>query len=112
MGNYCDLSDLELEAELQERVSFRVFCDIYDLSDFPDHSTMRNFRNDLVKANMLETVFDEKTAKLEAQDLKIKGGRIVILDSTVIQSVARPMKKPTESEVQEVCADGSEQQEP
>ena len=49
---------------------------------------------------------------MEAKDLKIKGGCIVIIDTTGIQSVAPPTKKPTESEVQEVCADGAEQQEP
>ena len=30
LGNYYDLSDRELEVELQDRVSFRVFCDMYD----------------------------------------------------------------------------------
>ena len=109
LGNYYDLSDRNLEVELQDRVSFRLFCGMYNASDFPDHSTLCNFRNDLVDAKMLEPVFDEINAQLEAQDLKIKEGSIVIVDATVIQSAARPMKKPKESEVQEVSADSEEQ---
>ena len=67
LGNYFDLSDRESEVELQERLSFRVICDMYDSSNFPNHSTLCKFRNDLVKANMLEAVFDEITAFLEAK---------------------------------------------
>ena len=106
---YYDLPDRELESELQDRVSFGVFCEMYDSSDFPDHSPFCDFRNDLVKANMLEAVFDDITAQLEVQDLKIKGICIVNIDATIMQSAVRPMKKRTESEVQKVRSDGEEQ---
>lgn len=53
---------------------------MYDSSHFPNHSTLCNFRNDIVKANMLEAVFDEVTVQLEAQDLKITGESIVIIE--------------------------------
>ena len=45
-----------------------------------------------MKAETLHAVFDEINTHLVAQDLRIKGGSIVIKDATVIQSVARPMK--------------------
>ena len=98
--------------KLQDRVSFWVFfCDLYVSSDFPDHSTLCNFLIDLVNANMIEAVFDEITAQLEAPDLKIKGCKIVIFDTTVKLSEARPMTKPTKSEAKEVCADYARHQE-
>ena len=47
LGNYYDLSARKLEVKLKDRVSFRVLCDMCDSSDFPNHSILCNFRNDL-----------------------------------------------------------------
>ena len=99
-----------MEDELQDRVTFRVFCGMYQDENFPDHSTLCNFRNDLVDADMLKVMFDEINAQLEVQNLKIYKGEIVILDSTLVQSATRPLKKSNEEETQEVStAKGAEQ---
>ena len=83
---------------------------MYQNEDFPDHSTLCNFRNELVDADMLEVMFDEINTQLEAQNLKIQKGKIVIVDATLVQSAARPLKKPNEEEMQEVSTEkGAEQ---
>ena len=59
---------------------------------------------------MLEVMFDEINTQLEAQNLKIQKGKIVIVDATLVQSAARPLKKPNEEEMQEVSTEkGAEQ---
>ena len=105
LGTYYNLSDRELEEELQNRADFGAFCGMYNTKDFPDHSTLCRFRNDLVKTGLLDEILDEINTQLEEQGLKIKEGSIAIVDATVIRSAARPLRKPTEEESREVSTE-------
>lgn len=112
LGNYHDLSDRALAKQLQKQLDFGVFCGMYNDGDFPDYLTLCDFRNALVNAGLLEEILDDINSQLEAQDLKIQKGSIVIVDATVIQSAARPLKKPTEEEAQLVSPEDAAEREP
>ncbi len=109
LGNYYDLSDRNLAAQLQKQLDFGVFCGMYHDEDFPDYSTLCDFRNTLVRSGLLEEVLDEFNSQFEAQGLKVEKGSIAIVDATVIQSAARPMKKPKEEEVQEISQEEAQE---
>lgn len=55
--------DVALQLEIEEATFLRNY---YDHSDFPEYLTLCNFRNDLLKARMLEAIFGEIMAQLEA----------------------------------------------
>ena len=80
--------------------------------DFPDYSMLCDFRNALLGADLLVDVLDDINSQMEAQDLKIQKGSNVIIDATVVQSVACPLKKPTEEESQTVSTEEGAEWEP
>lgn len=85
---------------------------MYRREDFPDHSKLCKFQNGLVETGLLENVLNTITSQFEAQGLKIQEGSIAIVDATVIERVARPMKKPTKEESREVSTEEKSNQEP
>lgn len=90
-----NLSDPAMEEALYDRISFTRFCGFSLSSDLPDHSTICRFRQELLKTNAYERLFNEINRQLASRDLLIKEG--VIVDATVVQSSRRPRK--TEEEV-------------
>ena len=70
-----------------------TFGGMHKDEDFPDHKTLCNFGNDLEDADMLEVIFYQNKALLEVQNLKIQKGNIVIVETTVLQSVARSFEE-------------------
>ena len=84
LSSFFELSDKALERELQIRADFGIFCGMYLNEDFPDHKTLRKFRNEIVAKGLLEDVFNEFNAQLDALNLEVDNGRIVILDATAI----------------------------
>jgi IS5 family transposase len=83
------LSDAELEEALYDRLSFRRFCGLALEDAVPDHTTLCRFRNRLVEAGVLETLFAELDRQLDAAGLIVRRG--TMLDATVIETeAARP----------------------
>ena len=83
------LSDADLEHALADRLSFRRFVGLSLEDHVPDHSTLCRFRNVLVKAGMLETLFAELDRQLDQAGLILRRG--TMLDATIIEThAARP----------------------
>jgi IS5 family transposase len=83
------LSDRELEEALGDRLSFRRFIGLSLEDAVPDHTVLNRFRNALVAAGLLETLFEELDRQLEKAGLMLKRG--TMLDATLIEAVsARP----------------------
>jgi IS5 family transposase len=83
------LSDSELEFRLGDSLSFGRFVGLSLDDDVPDHTTLCRFRNRLVAARLMETLFDELDRQLEQAGLVLKQG--TMLDATLIAAAgARP----------------------
>ena len=80
------LSDADLEHALCDRLSFRRFVGLSLEHHVPDHSTLCRFRNMLVEAGMLETLFAELDRQLDQAGLILRCG--TMLDATIIETLA------------------------
>lgn len=89
LANLYDLSDAELEQQLNDRISFRRFVGLPLDAVMPDHTTLCRFRNRLVEAGLLEKLFAEFNRQLENNGLILKRGTLI--DATLIECAsARP----------------------
>lgn len=98
LGSLYGLSERELEAALDDRLSFRRFVGLSLEEAVPDHTVLNRFRNRLVSEGLLETLFAELDRQLEKAGVILKRG--TMLDATLIEAVSarptdeRPSKDP------------------
>ena len=76
------LSDPQLELQVADRFSFRVFLGTTEV--IPDYSTVWLFRERLIKNGKLEAIWEEFSNQLKAKGYEVKKG--VIQDATFITS--------------------------
>lgn len=82
------LSDEDVEWQCRDRLSFRKFLGVSRSEEIPDATTLVRFRMRLLQAKVMQAVFDEVEAQLEAGGWLLKRGTLV--DATVIQSARTP----------------------
>jgi IS5 family transposase len=87
LASLYDLSDPGLEAELIDRVSFRLFCGFALDEATPDETTLCRFRNDCIKAGILADAFAEVNRQLDARGLIARKGTII--DATIVVAASR-----------------------
>lgn len=80
------LSDRELEAALEDRLSFRRFVGLSFEARIPDHTVLNRFRNRLVAEGLFEKLFAELDRQLEKAGVILKRG--TMLDATLIETVS------------------------
>ncbi len=97
LGKFFNASDRELAKALRFRVDFMLFCGISVTAPKPDYSTLCRFRNSLVKADLMESMFDEFTRQLAERGILVEENEedLSIVDATVIKTAARPRKEET-----------------
>jgi transposase, IS5 family len=88
-----NLSDYALEEALDDRLSFRRFVSLSVSDKAPDHSVFSRFRDQLIKQDIHDRLFQELNRQLEEKGLIIKKGTLV--DATVIEAAP---KKPLHKE--------------
>ena len=76
------LSDPQLELQVADRISFRVFLGTTEV--IPDYTTVWLFRERLIKNGKLDSIWEEFTNQLKAKGYEVKKG--VIQDATFITS--------------------------
>jgi transposase, IS5 family len=81
------LSDPEMEASLDDRMSFRRFAGFSADDRVPDHATIWRFRQKLVERQLDQPLLAEVTRQLEVRGLVIKRGTLI--DASLTQSAAR-----------------------
>ena len=86
-----NLSDQQLERELADRISFRVFLDTTEV--VPDSTTIWKFRERLAESGKDKKVWDELQRQLDSMNLKVKKG--VMQDASFITSDPGHAKKDT-----------------
>jgi transposase len=77
-----NLSDSELEFQVNDRRSFEEFIGLGIMDTIPDATTVAFFRERLRKAGLIEELFERFEQFLRDQGLEAKGGQIV--DATII----------------------------
>jgi transposase, IS5 family len=96
------LSDPELEAALEDRLSFREFAGLALNQQVPDHSTISRFRAQLAARGLDEALFSEVSAQLERRRLVIKRGTLI--DASLVRAA---VKEPGTGERGENLGQGS-----
>ena len=86
------LSDYEIEAQLNDSISFSKFCGLALDNISPDHSTLSRFRTGMTNAGAFEKLFKLMNKQLEKHNIIVKTGAIV--DASIIDSPFRPKGKP------------------
>jgi len=85
------LSDPMAEELMYDRISFRKFLDIKESDTIPDETTICKFRNALIKANLLEFIFNTVRDEMIKNHLILNEGTLV--DATLIHSSEPKRKK-------------------
>ncbi|MCK5548951.1 MAG: IS5 family transposase [Hyphomicrobiaceae bacterium] len=94
-----NLSDEQVEYQIRDRLSFTRFLGLGFEDRIPDATTLWLFREKLVKAGLIEKLFERFSSHLEAKGYVARGGQMV--DATI---VAVPKQRNTRDENAEVKA--------
>jgi IS5 family transposase len=77
-----NLSDEEIEFQVNDRRSFEEFVGLGVMNDIPDATTVAFFRERLRKAGVIEELFEMFEGYLRDQGLEARGGQII--DATLV----------------------------
>lgn len=94
-----NLSDEELEFQVNDRRSFEEFVGLGVMNNIPDATTVAFFRERLRKAGVIEELFEMFEAYLRSQGLQARGGQII--DATLVPV---PKQRNTREENAEIKA--------
>jgi transposase len=77
-----NLSDQELEFQVNDRRSFENFVGPGMINSIPDATPVAFFRDRLIKAGVIEELFEMFESYLRSQGLQARGGQII--DATLV----------------------------
>ena len=93
-----NLSDPELEDQVNDRLSFQKFVGIGFTTTIPDYTTIWRFRERLIEEKINDKIFEKILEYVESKDLLVKKGTII--DATIIESSNRPLSKKKREELE------------
>jgi len=93
-----NLSDPELEDQVNDRLSFQRFARIDFNTTVPDYSTIWRFKESLIKEELLDDLFEMILGFIESKGLLIKKGTCV--DACIIESSTKPLSKDKRKELE------------
>lgn len=94
-----NLSDPEMEDQLNDRLSFQRFVGAGLEDKLPSYSTIWRFKASLAKHELDEVIFSTVVKSLEKQGLMIMKGTSI--DATIIESSTRPLSKKRREQLEE-----------
>jgi len=77
LQRYYNLSDDQIEYQINDRMSFMRFLNLTISDVVPDSKTVWNFREQLVNLNLVDVVFDLFLKELEQLGLVVNEGKII-----------------------------------
>lgn len=86
-----NLSDPELEDQVNDRLSFQKFAGINYETTVPDFTTIWRFKEALIKEGVMDKLFDLVLSFIEEKGCLVKKGTCI--DATIIESANRPLSK-------------------
>ncbi len=102
LQRYYNLSDDQVEYQINDRMSFMRFLDLTISDDVPDSKTVWNFREQLVDLEIVGLLFERFIKELEKLNLVINAGKIV--DASFIEV---PIQRNTNDENEEIKNGGT-----
>jgi IS5 family transposase len=81
-----DLSDVKLAEALEDRASFRRFCDFASDEPTPERTAFVRFRRELVMRSLDRVLFEAVTTQLDSRRVVVQTGTLV--DATLIASAS------------------------
>ena len=92
LQQWFNLSDPQAEAQINDRISFKVFLDMDITQKGPDETTICLFRKQL--GDLAEELFEEINRQIEEKGFVIKSGTLI--DATFYPAATRPPAKDKE----------------
>ncbi len=77
LQRYYNLSDEQVEFQINDRMSFMRFLDLTIADDIPDSRTVWNFREQLTDLELIEPIFNLFLIELETLGLVVNEGKII-----------------------------------
>ena len=93
-----NLSDPELEDQVNDRLSFQHFAGISYTTTVPDFTTIWRFKEALIREGLMDGLFDLVLSFMEERGLLLKKGTCV--DATILESTNRPLSKERRKELE------------
>jgi IS5 family transposase len=91
LQRYYNLSDEQVEYQINDRMSFMRFLDLTIADDIPDSRTVWAFREQLVDLGLVEQLFEVFLGELERLNLIVNEGKII--DASFIEVPRQRNKK-------------------
>lgn len=85
-----NLSDPALEDALIDRLSFQRFLGVSFDTELPDFTTIWRFRERLIKADLLEEIFNNILKQLDKRKVILRKGTLI--DATIVQAARKKVK--------------------
>lgn len=86
-----NLSDPELEDQVNDRLSFQHFAGIDYSTTVPDFTTIWRFKEALIREGLMDKLFNLILSFIESKGLLLKKGTCV--DASIVQSTTKPLSK-------------------
>ncbi len=96
LQTWYNLSDYEVEDQVNDRISFSKFLGLSLEDNCPDHSVISRFRTEMTKRKAYDKLLKEINKQLVTHGILVKQG--ILLDASVIDTSRKPKGK-TEYEV-------------
>lgn len=94
-----NLSDPELEDQVNDRLSFQKFLGIDFRTTIPDFSTIWRFRERLIEKQLNDKLFEKILSYIDSRGLILKKGTII--DASILSSSNKPLSKDRREELNE-----------
>ena len=91
-----NLSDPALEDALIDRLSFQRFLGISFDTEIPDFTTIWRFRERLIKAKLLDRIFENVLKQLDKRNVILRKGTLI--DATLVQAARKKAKNKSAGE--------------
>jgi IS5 family transposase len=101
LQRYYNLSDDQVEYQINDRMSFMRFLNLTISDDVPDSKTVWNFREQLIELGLVELLFETFIKELEKLNLVINAGKIV--DASFVEV---PIQRNTKEENEQIKSGG------
>jgi IS5 family transposase len=102
LQRYYNLSDDQVEYQINDRMSFMRFLDLTIADDVPDSKTVWNFREQLIDLAVIEELFNRFIKELEKLNLIINAGKIIAASFVEV-----PVQRNTKEEDEEIKNGGN-----
>jgi IS5 family transposase len=99
LQRYYNLSDDQVEYQINDRMSFMRFLNLTISDDIPDSKTVWNFREQIVNLDLVDAIFSLFIQELERLDLIVNEGKII--DASFIEVPKQRNKREENKQIKE-----------